>query len=399
MLVLDENALEFPTMVYEEGKVRFLAPALKEGWEKAVSPSGMPVFFNPHSKLSRDMAVLMVGAYFERKGIKVCEPLAGCGVRGIRIAVETGIVSKLVLNDINRFAYSLMKKNVEAAGLAEITEVYNLDANALLAAHSTGKLRFDYVDVDPAGSPAPFLENAIRSCQSGGLLGVTATDLAPLCGTNPLSCVRKYDAIPYTSPYSKETAARILLGFVARTAARVGMSISPVLTFYRRHYIRTFVRLNYGKTLAKESLKNVGWMSECKSCGSVQWSSYLEDFKLCEFCNSIPRFFGPLWLGELTSKDLILKALGMACEADMKEAYNLLRKISEEIQTIPFYYRVDEIGKKLRSRAPKPASIVDRLRSLGFNASLTHFDGQGFKTDAPREIVEEVFSELATSEA
>jgi tRNA (guanine26-N2/guanine27-N2)-dimethyltransferase len=83
----------------------------------------------------------------------------------------------------------------------------------------------------------------------------------------------------------------------------------------------------------------------------------------------------------------------------MKEAYNLLRKISEEIQTIPFYYRVDEIGKKLRSRAPKPASIVDRLRSLGFNASLTHFDGQGFKTDAPREIVEEVFSELATSEA
>ncbi|MEM4545742.1 MAG: tRNA (guanine(10)-N(2))-dimethyltransferase [Nitrososphaerota archaeon] len=396
---MDEKTLEFPTMIYEEGKVRFLAPALPEGWEKAVSPSGIPVFFNPYSKLSRDMAVLAVKAYFERKGIKVCEPLAGCGVRGIRIAVETGIVSKLVLNDINKFAYSLIRKNVETAGLVNITEVYNIDANALLAAHSSGGLRFDYVDVDPAGSPASFLENAIRSCQSGGLLGVTATDLAPLCGTNPLSCIRKYDAVPYTSPYSKETAVRILVGFVARTAARVGMAISPVLTFYRRHYIRTFVKLTYSKTLAKESFKNVGWISECRSCGNVQWSSYTEPFKLCELCKSTPQVFGPLWLGELTSKDFALKALGIAYKADMKEAYTLLKKISEELQTVPFYYRVDEIGKRLRSRAPKPASIVDRLRLLGFNASLTHFDGQGFKTDAPREAVEQVFSELASSEA
>lgn len=396
---MDERALEFPTRVYEEGKVRFLAPALPEGWEKAVSPSGIPVFFNPHSKLSRDMAVLTVRAYFDRKGIKVCEPLAGCGVRGIRIAVETGIVSKLVLNDINEFAYSLIKKNVETAGLADVTEVYNIDANALLAAHSSGKLRFDYVDVDPAGSPAPFLENAIRSCQSGGLLGVTATDLAPLCGTNPLSCIRKYDAVPYTSPYSKETAARILVGFVARTAARVGMSTSPVLTFYRRHYVRTFVKLTYSKTLAKESFKNVGWMLECSSCGNIQWSSYFEPFKLCGLCKSTPQVFGPLWLGELTLRDFALKTLGIAYEADIKEACTLLRKISEEIQTIPFYYRVDEISKRLKSRTPKPASVVDRLRTLGFNASLTHFDGQGFKTDAPRDVVEQVFSELASSEA
>ncbi|MCS7136449.1 MAG: tRNA (guanine(10)-N(2))-dimethyltransferase [Nitrososphaerota archaeon] len=395
---MDEGIIEFPTRVYEEGKVRFLAPALPEGWEKAVSPSGMPVFFNPHSKLSRDMTVLAVGAYFDRKDIKVCEPLAGCGIRGIRIAVETGLVSKLILNDINTFAYSLIKKNVETAGLADITGVYNMDANALLAAHSSRKLRFDYVDVDPAGSPAPFLENAIRSCRSDGLLGFTATDLAPLCGTNPLSCMRKYDAVPYASPYSKETAARILLGFAARTAARLGMSISPVLTFYRRHYIRAFVRLTYGKTLAKESFRNIGWMYECKSCGSIQWSSYVEPFKLCEACRSVPQVFGPLWLGELTSRDFALKMLGMAREAGMKEAYSLLRKISEELQTIPFYYRVDEIGKRLKSKVPKPANVVDRLRSLGFSASLTHFDGQGFKTNAPREVIEQVFSELVSSE-
>ncbi len=396
---MDEKGLEFPTMVYDEGKVRFLAPVLPEGWEKAVSPSGMPVFFNPHSKLSRDMAVLAVRAYFDRKGIRICEPLAGCGVRGIRITVETGTVSKLVLNDINKFAYSLMRKNVEMAGLTDITEVYNLDANAFLAAHSSKRLRFDYVDVDPAGSPAPFLENAIRSCQSGGLLGVTATDLASLCGTDVPSCIRKYDAMPYMSPYSKEMAARILVGFVTRTAARVGMGISPVLTFYRRHYIRTFVRLTYGKTLAKESFKNIGWMFECKSCGNIQWSSYFEPFKLCEVCKSNPRVFGPLWLGELTSKDFALKMLGIVYEADMKDAYNLLRKISDELQTVPFYYRVDEIGKRLKSRVPKPADVVDRLHSLGFNASLTHFDGQGFKTDAPREVIERVFLKLTSSEA
>ncbi|MEM2910701.1 MAG: tRNA (guanine(10)-N(2))-dimethyltransferase [Nitrososphaerota archaeon] len=393
---MNEKTLEFPAKVYEEGKVKFLAPALPEGWEKATSPSGMPVFFNPHSKLSRDMAVLVVRTYFEKKGIRVCEPLAGCGVRGIRLAVETGLVSKLVLNDINKLAHSLIRENVKMAGLMDMAEVYSMDANALLAAHSTGKLRFDYVDVDPAGSPAPFLENAVRACQSGGLIGVTATDLAPLCGRNIPSCMRKYDAVPYASPYSKETAARILLGFVARTAARVGMSVSPVLTFYKRHYIRTFVKVTYGKTLAKESLKNVGWMFDCESCGSIRWSSYAEPITLCEVCKSIPHVFGPLWLGELASRNFVLRTMEKAYEADMNDACDLLRKILDEVQNIPFYYRVDEIGRKLKSSAPKPVSMVERLRSIGFSASLTHFDGQGFKTDAPRRVVEQVFSELTS---
>jgi len=388
---------EFPTKVYVEGRVKFLAPALPEGWEKALSPSGMPVFFNPHSKLSRDMAVLAVGTYFQGRAVRACEPLAGCGVRGIRLAVETNVVSRLVLNDINKFAYSLIKENVDMAGLTDIVEVYNMDANALLAAHSTHKLRFDYVDVDPAGSPAPFLENAIRACRSGGLIGVTATDLAPLCGRNPQSCIRKYDAVPYASPYSKETAARILVGFVARTAARVGMGVSPLLTFYRRHYVRTFVSVRYSKTLAKDSLKNVGWMFHCESCGSVQWSSYTEPFTVCNVCRSIPHAFGPLWLGELASRDFVLRAMGRAYETDMKEAYGLLRKISEEVQHVPFYYRVDEMGRRLRSTVPKPIRVVEKLRSMGFRASLTHFDGQGFKTDAPRKVVEQVFSELVSA--
>ncbi len=42
--------------------------------------------------------------------------------------------------------------------------------------------RFDVVDLDPYGSPATFLDGAVQSICDGGLLLVTCTDMAVLCG-------------------------------------------------------------------------------------------------------------------------------------------------------------------------------------------------------------------------
>jgi tRNA (guanine26-N2/guanine27-N2)-dimethyltransferase len=48
--------------------------------------------------------------------------------------------------------------------------------------HRSLEDRFDVVDLDPYGSPAVFLDGAVQSVKDGGLLLVTCTDMAVLCG-------------------------------------------------------------------------------------------------------------------------------------------------------------------------------------------------------------------------
>ncbi len=40
------------------------------------------------------------------------------------------------------------------------------------------------VDLDPYGTPSTLLDSAVQSVADGGLLMVTATDMAVLCGNN-----------------------------------------------------------------------------------------------------------------------------------------------------------------------------------------------------------------------
>ena len=42
--------------------------------------------------------------------------------------------------------------------------------------------RFSVIDLDPYGSPTPFLDAAVQSTKEGGLMCITCTDMAVLCG-------------------------------------------------------------------------------------------------------------------------------------------------------------------------------------------------------------------------
>lgn len=58
-----------------------------------------------------------------------------------------------------------------------------IDANKVMHEHFNPAERFDVVDLDPYGSPTTFLDAAVQSVKDGGLLLVTCTDMAVLCGT------------------------------------------------------------------------------------------------------------------------------------------------------------------------------------------------------------------------
>ncbi|MCK4475020.1 tRNA (guanine-N1)-methyltransferase, partial [Candidatus Bathyarchaeota archaeon] len=168
-----ENArLDFPTETVKEGKVEVFVPKLA-AFVKSPSdyaPSKAPVFYNPVMELNRDIAVLALQSYQRvvNREISVCEPLAGCGVRGIRFAVEVEGVKKVVINDINEKAFQLATSNVRMKELSERVLVESEDANFLLGSYGAPHKRFDGIDIDPFGSPVAYLDSGIRALRNGG---------------------------------------------------------------------------------------------------------------------------------------------------------------------------------------------------------------------------------------
>ena len=71
-------------------------------------------------------------------------------------------------------------------------------------------------------------------------------------------------------------------------------------------------------------------------------------------------------------------------------------KIEEEVDAPPFFYTTNDIASFLKTQVPKIEDIFERLRKRGYTATGTHFTPTGFKTNAPLDIVKEVFKEHKT---
>ena len=91
---------------------------------------------------------------------------------------------------------------------------------------------FQWIDLDPFGSPVSFLDSAIQSISRVGVLEVTATDTAALCGSAKTSAARRYGSTGITDAYMHDDATRILLGVIARIAA---CTTKQCIQFY--HYL------------------------------------------------------------------------------------------------------------------------------------------------------------------
>lgn len=385
-------SIDFPTEIVEEGEVKVLVPKLsafaKKPWEYA--PSKAPVFYNPVMELNRDIAVLAIQAYQRslNRQISICEPLAGCGVRGIRFAREVEDVKKVLINDINEKAYQLAKYNVEVNKLGKCVTVKNIDANLLLAKHSAPRKRFDAIDVDPFGSPAPFLDSAIRAIRNGGLLALTATDMAPLCGVHLKACIRKYGGKPLRTEYCHEIALRLVIGCVVAVAAKHEIGLTPLFSHSTDHYVRVYTILRHGAQKADESLKQMGYILHCFNClhrETVNKNAILEHGGKCPNCSSRMDFAGPLWLGKMADENFCRL---MEREIE-KRRFNLKKRIKKILMMVKAecsapatFYVLDKICAKTGFPVPSVKTFVKTLREEGFEASLTHFNPKGVKTNA-----------------
>jgi tRNA (guanine26-N2/guanine27-N2)-dimethyltransferase len=394
----------FPTEVVTEGKTSVVVPKLEayveEAWEYA--PSKAPVFYNPAMELNRDVAVLALQTYQRTvdKEISVCEPLTGCGVRGIRFATEVEGVRKVVVNDINPKAAKLAKLNAERNKLAERVFVMNEDANLLLSRYAAPRKRFDFIDVDPFGSPAPYLDSAVRALRDDGLLALTATDMAPLCGVHPKACVRKYGGKPLRTGYCHELAVRLLMGGLTMTAAKHGIGVEIVFSYSTDHYIRAYAVVHHGARQADNSVQKVGYVLHCFTCFHREASKgILPPWKReCTECGSKLNVAGPLWLGKIFDEEFCVLMEGEVAGRNLGQEKRILRLLSlakNEAEAPITYYAIDKICDKLNLRIPRLTKTMDELIGAGFQAVPTHFNSRGIRTDAPISVLKAHIRRLA----
>jgi tRNA (guanine26-N2/guanine27-N2)-dimethyltransferase len=377
------------THIMKEGEATFTLPEFAEAPTRR-----MKVFYNPVMEESRDISVLMLQHHrgLSDRDLLASDLMTGCGVRGLRWALEVSGMGRVMLNDVNELAAEVASRNVELNHQSSLVEVYNMEANQFLALYSSPKRRLDVVDVDPFGSPAPYVDSSVRALRSGGLLALTATDLSALTGVAFDACYRRYGSRPLKTEYAFENAIRILVSFVARVAAVHKMGFTPRLCYHRKHYVRVYGVLKYGAGEADSSLRNIGFILHCVQCRFRQPSSSILNGK-CKVCGAKLRVTGPLWLGELSDRETlasILKDLerrGFRLKTKVRE---MLRRIMEECGMPPTHYVLDDLSSVLRIKPPRLETVIERLRASGYRACRTHIPGNRLKTDAPVEFIKYV---------
>jgi tRNA (guanine26-N2/guanine27-N2)-dimethyltransferase len=403
-MINTNSNMDFPTEIITEGRVKVLVPKLK-AFVKSPSeyaPSKAPVFYNPVMELNRDLAVLALRAYQRiiKREISVCEPLSGCGIRGIRFAAEIEGVEKVLMGDINKRAFKLANNNVQMNGLSECITVENEDANYLLANYAAPRKRFDVIDVDPFGSPVPYLDSAIRALRNNGLLALTATDMAPLCGVHSRACIRKYGGKPLRTEYCHELAVRLLTGCLAATAAKYDIGVNVVFSHSSNHYIRIYATMKYGAKNADESIKSMGYILHCFNCfhrETAKESFFHEHSGKCSECNSNLTIAGPLWLGKIVDKRFCERMEEIAKKRDFrlaKRIEKMLTLIRNEAEAPITYYVNDKLCDKLNLPAPPVIKVLEALKSAGFQACATHFNSKGIRTDASAMKMKELLQRV-----
>jgi tRNA (guanine26-N2/guanine27-N2)-dimethyltransferase len=396
---------DFPAETVKEGKVEALVPRLKAfaRLPSDYAPSKAPVFYNPVMELNRDLAVLAMQAYQRtlNREITVCEPLTGSGLRGIRFATEVEGVKKVVMNDISEKAFRLASFNVQSNGLAEKATVKHEDANLLLSRHSAPHRRFDAIDIDPFGSPVRFLDSAVRALREGGLLALTATDMAPLCGVHPKACVRKYGGKPLRTEYCHELAVRLLAGCLTTTAARHDIGVNVVFSHRAEHYVRTYATIKYGAKNADESLKNMGYILHCFKCFHREKENKMfavQRSDRCAECGSKLNIAGPLWLGRIFNSRFVRLMENEAHQRRLGLAQRIQRMLAvmeAEVEAPITYYVVDKLCDSLNIPVPPVKRVIEALTREGFQASLTSFSSRGIRSNAPASKIREILPGLA----
>lgn len=382
-----------------EGATRFLVPdAIARAGTRArgAGTARDGVLFNPASVFARDVSVLCLAAVV-RPGMQVLDGLTGIGARAARWRSEVPGDYSVHANDYSPTAAAIARRNF--AGLRQI-ELTTRPLGAVLAERG-----FDFIEIDAAGTPVPFLDSACQALHAGGTrtrtsdpryLLVTATDTMVLAGAQPEVCRRRYGAWPLQGELGHEVAVRILAGTIVCSAARYGLAAVPSLTYWRGHWYSAFIRLERDEAGANAALARMGWGASCDTCWDRRVVPGESAPTHCALCGAGVERAGPLWTGSLWDAALLDRMLGdrrpLARGPEPKRSLALWR---QEADAPPLFYEVHAAASHLRhvgqrGQIPSLDRLCDQLTGRRFTCARTHFSTAGIRTDAPAAVVLEL---------
>jgi tRNA (guanine26-N2/guanine27-N2)-dimethyltransferase len=335
----------------------------------------MEVFYNPLMVSNRNISILLLNS-ITNENMKLSLPLTGSGIRALRFLQELNPqkMSQLVVNDFKDDFKEVFNKNLKLNSLSDDNITICKEEASLFLLNQQG---FDYIDLDPFGSPNPFLPAAMARISRKGILAVTATDTAALTGTYPKVTKRKYWSRSLKNHMMHEIGLRILIRKIQLQGIQFEKALTPILAYHKDHYFRIYFKSEKGKQKCDKIIKKIQYLLFCGKCLNFKYSRF--NSEICPNCNSTFDFAGPLWVGELFDKNLITR---------MKETNKFLEDQKfldtlegESIKDLFGFYDLHSICKRYKFESPKLNIVLKKLEG-----TRTHFSDTGFKTE--KDILE-----------
>lgn len=352
-----------------EGKVSITVP------EQPVTRKA-EAFYNPEMEYQRDLTMSALRVFGKGRRLSVCDPLAGTGIRSLRMTKEVPGVERIVANDMSASAFRVMKRNLGKSALEGIDiEIRNDNARDVFRENQR---RFDFLDIDPFGSPIGFIEDAAGSLKRKALLACTATDTGALCGAFPRTSLSRYGITTWKTDFFKETGIRVLITSVMMKLHAQGIAFEPLYS-HANHYFRVIGIARRDRRKADGERKMIRKLYYCRSC----LFRTLKAVRKCPSCSEGLTVIGPLWTGKTIDTRFcrsMLSDLESTGYIKTKELELAVDEIDE-----PFYYDLHRMFKVMRKTPKRIYDVISCLEHNGFSASRTRFSGTGLMTDAPYE--------------
>ncbi|PKP56312.1 MAG: hypothetical protein CVT89_06435, partial [Candidatus Altiarchaeales archaeon HGW-Altiarchaeales-2] len=300
--------------------------------------------------------------------------LSACGALSIRLKKEAEDI-EVHSNEISDETIKFLRQNKEDNNVDII--IHNRDLNLLL--NEDGN--FDFIDIDPFGSPVRFLSNVLLNARHNTIIGITATDLGTLCGRFGDACIRRYGTFSSKTGFDKEFGLRNLIGYVAREAAKYEVGIEILFSYYFVHYFKVY-----------ETLRNLNFLLYCDISMSRKYIAFADigtenfcDFKNEVFeiseqqqgeCGNKFKILGPIWSGKFADEnvcDLLSK------EVKEKTEQKILTLVKEEQNILVPYYDLHKFCKINHIGIKGTDEIIKIARENGLKSTRTHFDGTGLR--------------------
>ena len=368
-----------------EGNTKILVP---KGAIYEKIPPKYPAFFNPRAKINRDLSIIAYSTFIKKfEGPRIfLEGLSGLGARGLRVAKEIKEFEKVVLNDLNPRALELAVESAKENKLKNL-EFSEEEVCRFLSKYSKKGNRGTVIDIDPFGSPAKYLDCAVRATMHGGLLSITATDLQVLNGLFQKACLHRYGGTAIRVEFGNEIAIRLILGCLRHVSARLDIEFQPLFVESDQHYYRIFVRI----LNRPDQRDNIGYIFYCKNCGNR--GTETEKNVKCSVCNEKLSFAGPLWIGSLFEKKFLNEMEGMVSKLVVdRSCEKNLQKCILESEMPATYFTLDKIASRMNNSPLSLEDSIKKLKNDGYVASPTSLEPTGFRTNARIDEIIQVFS-------